>query len=103
MFFHDNFNGIVGILKYIFKKIFKKPKNRRFASALPDYPISPLWAKNQHVWGFLFIEKCATLEKDPTPGLTVKMKQDITATIPNSVSQPCSNLYWITELNCTFV
>ena len=45
MIFHEKFNGIIGILKYIFKKIVKKPKNRRFASALPDYPISPLWAK----------------------------------------------------------
>ena len=39
------------------------------------------------VWGFLLILKCATLEK----GLTVKMKQDITGTIPNRVSQSSRN------------
>ena len=55
--------------------------------------------KNEHVWGFLFIEKCATLEKDPTPGLTVKMKQDITGTIQKFPAQPSRNPIWNTARN----
>ena len=53
-------------------------------------PEKSFWTKDPQkmsVWGFLLILKCATLEK----GLTVKMKQDITGTIPNRVSQSSRN------------
>ena len=48
--------------------------------------------------GIFIHKKCATLEKVPTPGLTVKMKQDITGTIPRPASQPSRNPFDYTGL-----
>ena len=49
--------------------------------------------------GIFIYKKCATLEKDPTPGLTVKMKQDITGTIQKFPAQPSRNPIWNTAYN----
>ena len=69
-------------------------KSAQFTSELPESG-SPAFGENIHKkWtcvGISIHKKCATLKKAPTPGLTVKMKQDITGTIQKFPAQPFRN------------